>query len=94
MLRTGLFNVTINLLVGFSLPMVNNAAHVGGLAGGFLAGLLLSRPPTPEDVARRPRRAAVALVALSGVLALAAAAMWSSGWRSPWPAYDARRSRD
>jgi rhomboid protease GluP len=94
MLRTGLFNVAINLVVGLSLPMVNNAAHMGGLVGGFLVGLLISRPPTDVDVARRPRRAAVALVVGSVVLAIAAGAMWSTGWRSPWPSYETRRSRD
>jgi rhomboid protease GluP len=90
-LRTGLVNVGINLAVGLSLPMVNNAAHVGGLVGGFGMGLVLARPPTPADVARRPARALAAGIGAAAVLAALAWALWASGWRSPWPSYERYR---
>jgi membrane associated rhomboid family serine protease len=36
------------LLFGFTHAGIDNAAHLGGLTGGFLAGLLLARPLKPE----------------------------------------------
>lgn len=55
-----------SLAAGFLLPGVDNAAHVGGLAAGFVLGLVLARP---VDVAARqgadlPRLIAVTAVAL------------------------------
>ena len=54
-----------SLAAGFLLPGVDNAAHVGGLASGFVLGLALARP---VDVAARrgadlPRLLAVTAVA-------------------------------
>ncbi len=43
------FFVVVNLAFGFVAPGIDVAAHVGGLAGGFLCGLLLSRPRTGEQ---------------------------------------------
>jgi rhomboid protease GluP len=65
----------ILFVLGFFLPGVNNLAHAGGFAGGFLAGMLLS----PRE--RRPERtldallggAALGLTVLSFVLALGTA---------------------
>ncbi|ARK29388.1 rhomboid family intramembrane serine protease [Halalkalibacter krulwichiae] len=34
----------INLIIGFSLPMVDNGAHIGGLLGGFLASSIVQLP--------------------------------------------------
>lgn len=34
--------IAINLLIGFSSPGVSNAAHIGGLLTGFIAGLVLA----------------------------------------------------
>lgn len=31
----------VNLVLGFSIPTIDNAAHLGGLAGGLLCGVLL-----------------------------------------------------
>jgi len=33
--------IVINLLFGFSVPGISNAAHIGGLISGFLAGLVI-----------------------------------------------------
>jgi len=38
----------INIYIGFTVPMIDNAAHLGGLAAGFVLGLLLR--------GREPRR--------------------------------------
>jgi rhomboid protease GluP len=42
----------INVVFGFSMPRIDNAAHLGGFAAGFLLGLILRerrplRPATP-----------------------------------------------
>lgn len=34
--------IMINLFIGFSSPVIDNAAHIGGLFGGAAAGLLLA----------------------------------------------------
>jgi membrane associated rhomboid family serine protease len=38
--------VGVNLLLGKGIPGIDNSAHVGGLLGGLVIGLLL--PPGPE----------------------------------------------
>jgi membrane associated rhomboid family serine protease len=37
--------IVLNLALGLSIPVIDNAAHVGGLAGGFLLGLVLGTRP-------------------------------------------------
>ncbi|WP_100406812.1 rhomboid family intramembrane serine protease [Bacillus solitudinis] len=36
--------LALNLIFGFSLPMIDNGAHLGGLVGGFLASALVHLP--------------------------------------------------
>lgn len=50
----------INLFLGFSIPNVSNAAHLGGLAGGLVYGFLLA--PT---IFSQKKLAAVAPVAIT-----------------------------
>ncbi|PPA71413.1 rhomboid family intramembrane serine protease [Jeotgalibacillus proteolyticus] len=38
--------IGINIVFGFTVPGIDNAAHLGGLAGGFLAAGLVSLPKT------------------------------------------------
>jgi rhomboid protease GluP len=40
--------VLLNVGFGFSMPGIDNAAHLGGLVGGFLAGAALCRPIVGE----------------------------------------------
>ncbi len=47
--------VVLNVILGLSIPGIDNAAHLGGFAGGFLCGLVLSRPLDVQTVARRWR---------------------------------------
>jgi rhomboid protease GluP len=60
--KSGLAFVGYNLLFGFMLPGIDNAAHVGGLIGGFLCGVVLNLPLTPESRAKRPARNVAAAV--------------------------------
>ncbi|WP_100372450.1 rhomboid family protein [Bacillus sp. FJAT-45037] len=36
--------LSINLVFGFVVPMVDNGAHIGGLVGGFMAALIVQLP--------------------------------------------------
>lgn len=49
--------VVYNVLFGAFMPFIDNSAHLGGLATGFVCGLLMQRPvPAQRDVARTLRR--------------------------------------
>jgi rhomboid protease GluP len=39
----------INVIFGFSVPNIDNAAHLGGAAAGFLCGFMLPPPPHPPQ---------------------------------------------
>jgi rhomboid protease GluP len=67
--NSGLAFVAYNLVFGLFLPNIDVAAHLGGLAGGFLGGLVLRQPLRPEARAGRPVRNAL-LVGLGVVLIL------------------------
>ena len=41
-----------SLVIGAAHPLIDNACHVGGLLGGFVAGVILARPFTLEARAR------------------------------------------
>ncbi len=73
--NSGLGFLAYNLIFGMMSPNIDNAAHVGGLVGGFLCGLVLAQPFTPEARAGRPARnlsagALGALVVLAGVMGI------------------------
>jgi rhomboid protease GluP len=61
--------VVYNVVFGFSVAGIDNAAHVGGLIAGGLAGLWLARPLGPRQQSE-PSRLVATLVA--GVLLAAA----------------------
>ncbi len=69
-----------NLLFGFVHPGIDNAAHLGGLVGGFLLGLVLARP---VDAAYRAEHRATRLVAVM----MAGAALLVLATRLLAPAY-------
>jgi rhomboid protease GluP len=65
--------LAINLAVGFFVPNVDVAAHVGGLVWGFIAGLLLGHDLRPEAARGRMRRNMVAIILFVPVFVLGVA---------------------
>jgi membrane associated rhomboid family serine protease len=63
------------IVFGFLMPRVDNWAHLGGFAGGFLAGQLLA-PEEPE----RPGHTAAALVCLLATIASVVASLVDVRW--------------
>lgn len=70
-MRSGLVSfLGFSLFAGLALPGIDNAAHLGGLAGGALLGYALARLPPGSDAPGRAGRLLAAGVA--GALGLAA----------------------
>lgn len=63
------------IVFGFIMPRVDNWAHLGGFAGGFVAGILLA-PEKPE----RPGHTAAALLCLLLTVASVVASMVDMRW--------------
>jgi rhomboid protease GluP len=67
--NSGLGFLLMNLIYGLSQPHIDFAAHLGGLAGGFICGLIMGQPFTPETGSRRPLRNVVALFVGGAIIA-------------------------
>jgi rhomboid protease GluP len=68
--RGGLVFVGLNMMIGLSVKGIDQAAHMGGLAGGFLGGLVLAHPLDPAGASKRWARAVLlAVVAAVGIVA-------------------------
>ena len=69
MLRSAAMFTVINLAFGFSMKVVDNGAHIGGLVAGLVAGLALSRdlPPAPQPTTARRVTTYAVLAALLAV---------------------------
>jgi rhomboid protease GluP len=63
--RSALAFCLYSLVIGAAHPLIDNACHVGGLLGGFVAGAILARPFNIEArAARQPARLLVAVLAV------------------------------
>ena len=40
--------IIVNLLIGFMIPGISNAAHIGGLVGGILTSMMVGIPNKSE----------------------------------------------
>jgi len=82
--------VFYSVLFGFAVNasgtgiLVNNSAHLGGLAAGVVAGLFAKRPFSPVSAATRAANIAGGVAFAASVAAIALA------WRSPLPQLIAR----
>ncbi|MGM7721127.1 rhomboid family intramembrane serine protease [Metabacillus sp. Hm71] len=56
--------IAINIAIGFAIPNIDNAGHIGGLIGGFLAALIVQLPKTKKISLRL--LGAMATIALLG----------------------------
>ena len=75
--------IAINLLYGLSQSNVDMAAHIGGLASGFLLGCGLTGPLVPADPDwRQGRSLAVALAGTALAVILALRMPVADDWRS------------
>ena len=68
--NNAVFFVVVNLLYGLGQENVDMAAHLGGLAAGFVSGLILQRPLDSSASKNRGRRSL--LVGIVGLLAISA----------------------
>jgi rhomboid protease GluP len=67
-LKKALVTTLMINVVFFFVPYVNGSAHVGGLIGGFLLGLVISRSPTrPKALSHRAWTAVALLLAATTV---------------------------
>lgn len=79
-LRSLFFLVGINLFFGFRIGGIDNFAHLGGLAGGFIAGIGLERWARARgDTGRLWSLAGFAVVLGIGLWALTASGKFGSG---------------
>jgi len=69
--NSGLSFLFYNMIFGFSIPGIDMAAHLGGLAAGFACGLILSQPLDHVSRTTRIWRNAVMLVLGVGGLLIA-----------------------
>jgi rhomboid protease GluP len=61
-IQSALLLIGINLLFGFTVPGIDNVAHIGGLIAGLAAGMLI------EGVGRGAVRAASRVGGLAGIV--------------------------
>jgi rhomboid protease GluP len=57
--------LAMNLFIGFTVPQIDNSAHIGGLVAGFLCGLAARRPVRTPPVLGPARFMRIAIVALA-----------------------------
>jgi rhomboid protease GluP len=62
--------IALSLFVGLSASGVDNAAHIGGIAAGFLMGFVLSRPITGLRLRLKANLRRLGLAAVTGILLL------------------------
>ena len=71
--------IVINLVLTFAIPNISIGGHVGGLAGGALSMLALSRFGRTHAIYGRPGSSEWS-------------ASWPSGWRACWSRTSASRA--
>jgi membrane associated rhomboid family serine protease len=86
--RSLLILLALNGVLGFAIPIISGAAHLGGFLAGLAVTALTTRDPRGFAAAPRWLPASSALVVV-----LTAAAVWSAGWELSRPGdYAARHA--
>ncbi len=75
LLRSTMGFVLLNVAFGFSVTGISNAAHLGGLASGFVLGAVMARPLNPDRRRRQTIPKLLAGVALGSAMAVAGVAL-------------------
>ena len=73
--KSGFAFLGYNLIFGFAIDWIDNAAHIGGLVAGFVCGVLMSH--SLARTTKTSRAVRVLLTAAVGALALLAAASFA-----------------
>ncbi|MFD3447729.1 rhomboid family intramembrane serine protease [Microbacteriaceae bacterium 4G12] len=60
--------IGVNLIFGFVMPGIDNAGHIGGLVGGFLAAAVVHVPKQKSSLAKRIGALITALALVGGLL--------------------------
>ncbi|MBM7552284.1 rhomboid family intramembrane serine protease [Thalassobacillus pellis] len=64
--RNLIFIIVLNIILGLSVPQIDNGAHLGGLAGGFIASAAVNLPKNIQPI----RQAASLLLYLTVLIGL------------------------
>ncbi len=90
--RNALMLIGINLVIGFAVPGIDVAAHVGGLVAGLGIGYAIARlaekPVNSKQEARAVRFRAIGLTAAATVVVVLAGALGVPRWDNPMPVLD------
>lgn len=60
--------VALSLVLGFTAGFIDNAAHIGGLAGGYVMGIVMAEKFDADEFRRQGAARAVAATALAALL--------------------------
>lgn len=60
--------IVLNIVLGFSVSGIDQAAHLGGLIAGYILALAVGTPKTDDPSSSRPIRLAVSSLAALGIL--------------------------
>ena len=60
--------VAFSLVLGFTAGFIDNAAHIGGLAGGYLMGMVMAEKFDADEFRRQGALRAVAALAIAALL--------------------------
>ncbi len=66
--RNVIFILVINLIFGFTMPGIDNAGHLGGLAGGFAAAAILHFPKKKASLLKRGAALILTIFLVGGML--------------------------
>lgn len=96
--RNALILIGINLVIGFAVPGIDVAAHVGGLVAGLGIGYAIARlaekPVSSKQEAKAVRVRAIGITAVATAAILLAGALGLAGrWDNPMPVLDRLEAR-